>query len=44
MQIAIENNMFDTLSVNTVVQSELDNISAKEEVKKEADNISVLSE
>ena len=44
MQIAIENNMFDTFSANTVVQSELDNISVKEEVKKEADNISVLSE
>ena len=44
MQIAIENNMFDTLSANTAVQSELDNISAKEEVKKEVDNISVLSE
>ena len=39
MQIAIENNMFDSMSMNTQVQDELNNQTAQIEVEKNIDTI-----
>ena len=39
MQIAIENNMFDSMSMNTQVQDELNNQTAQSMVEKNIDTI-----
>ena len=39
MQIAIENNMFDSMSMNTQVQSELDDIGTQNQVEKNVQQI-----
>ena len=39
MQIAIENNMFDSMSMNTQVQGELENIGTQQQVEKNVQQI-----
>lgn len=39
MQIAIENNMFDSMSMNTQVQGELENIGIQQQVEKNVQQI-----
>lgn len=39
MQIAIENNMFDSMSMNTQVQGELDDIGTQNQVEKNVQQI-----
>ena len=39
LQIAMELNMFDTMAVNTQVQTELDNVSTQYEVDKNTEDV-----
>lgn len=39
MQIAIEENMFDTMSMNTQVQTELNKIGTKQEIEENIEQV-----